>query len=109
MAAVTPEELNLLIEQTYKVEEDFNELKSSYAHLQDTVEKVVEFLPNAIWIVNEDETIFLQNSKARELGELLKLLTYQQEDYELTFDKKSYIVKSSSYKDKIMLSATDIT
>ncbi len=109
MASVTPEELNLLIEQTYKVEEDFNELKSSYAHLQDTVEKVVEFLPNAIWIVNQDNSIFLQNSKARELWELLKLLEFQEEDYELTFLAKSYIIKSSSYKDKIMLSATDIT
>ncbi len=109
MSTVTPEELNLLIEQTYKVEEDFNELKASYAHLQDTVEKVVEFLPNAIWIVNDDNTIFLQNSQARELWELLKLLEYKSEDYELKFNDSSYLIKSSSYKDKIMLSATDIT
>lgn len=109
MSTVTPEELNLLIEQTYKVEEEFTELKASYEHLQDTVEKVVEFLPNAIWIVNEDNTIFLQNSKARELWELLKLLEYKNDDYELKFDSKSYLIKSSSYKDKIMLSATDIT
>ena len=109
MSTVTPEELNLLIEQTYKVEKDFNELKASYSHLQDTVEKVVEFLPNAIWIVNSDNTIFLQNSRARELWALLKLLEFKSDDYELEFDKKSYLVKSSSYKDKIMLSATDIT
>lgn len=110
MASVTPEELNLLIEQTYKVEKDFDNLKSSYAHLQDTVEKVVEFLPNAIWIVNSDDNrVFLQNSKARELYKLLELLEYNSEDYELTFESKSYIIKSSSYKDKIMLSATDIT
>ena len=106
---ITPEELNLLIEQTYKVENDFNELKSSYAHLQDTVEKVVEFLPNAIWIVNEDGTIFLQNSHARDLKELLELLEYKSDDYELNFKKKSFLIKSSTYKDKIMLSATDIT
>jgi len=109
MATVTPEELNLLIEQTYKVEKDFNELKASYAHLQDTVEKVVEFLPNAIWIVNSDNTIFLQNSQARELWALLKLLEYKNEDYEIKFDAHSYLIKSSSYKDKIMLSAIDIT
>lgn len=109
MASVTPEELNLLIEQTYKVEQDFNELKASYSHLQDTVEKVVEFLPNAIWIVNEDNTIFLQNSKARELWELLKLLEFKSDDYEIEFQSSSFIIKSSSYKDKIMLSATDIT
>ena len=106
---ITPEELNLLIEQTYKVEAEFNELKASYAHLQDTVEKVVEFLPNAIWIVNSDNTVFLQNSRARELWELLKLLEYKSEDYELRFNSHSYLIKSSSYKDKIMLSATDIT
>jgi len=108
-AIVTPEELNLLIEQTYKVENEFNELKSSYAHLQDTVEKVVEFLPNAIWILNEDGNVFLQNSQARHLWELLKLLEYKNDDYELTFNSKSYLVKSSSYKDKVMLSAIDIT
>lgn len=109
MSTVTPEELNLLIEQTYKVENEFNELKSSYAHLQDTVEKVVEFLPNAIWIVNSDDTIFLQNSKARDLWELLKLLEFKNDDYEVKFEDSSYLVKSSSYKDKVMLSVTDIT
>lgn len=109
MSTVTPEELNLLIEQTYKVEKDFNDLKASYSYLQDTVEKVVEFLPNAIWILNDDNTVFLQNSHARELWELLKLLEFKNNDYELQFDKKSYLVKSSSYKDKTMLSATDIT
>lgn len=109
MSSVTPEELNLLIEQTYKVEGEFNELKASYAHLQDTVEKVVEFLPNAIWIVNSDTSVFLQNSQARELWELLKLLEFKNDDYEINFNSKSYLIKSSSYKDKIMLSATDIT
>lgn len=109
MASITPEELDVLIQQTYKVENEFNELKASYAHLQDTVEKVVEFLPNAIWILNHDNTVFLQNSHARELWELLKLLEYRDEDYEIKFNNRSYLVKSSSYKDKVMLSATDIT
>jgi len=109
MSTVTPEELNLLIEQTYRVESEFNELKASYIHLQDTVEKVVEFLPNAIWIVNNDNTIFLQNSQARGLWELLKLLEYKKDDYEIKYNSLSYLIKSSSYKDKIMLSAIDIT
>jgi len=108
-SVVTPEELNLLIEQTYKVENEFNELKASYAHLQDTVEKVVEFLPNAIWILNEDGNIFLQNSQARRLWALLKELEYKNEDYEVKFNSNAYLIKSSSYKDKVMLSAIDIT
>lgn len=109
MSTVTAEELNLLIEQTYKVENEFNELKASYAHLQDTVEKVVEFLPNAIWIVNSDNSVFLQNSKARGLWELLRLLEIKSEDYEIKFESRAYLVKSSTYKDKIMLSVIDIT
>ncbi len=110
MATVTPEELNLLIEQTYKVENEFNELKASYKYLQDTVEKVVEFLPNAIWILSsEDNTVFLQNSHARNLWQLLPNLEYKKEDYEIEFNTRSYLIKSSTYKEKMMLSATDIT
>lgn len=109
MSTITPEELNVLIEQTYKVEKDFSDLKASYAHLQDTVEKVVEFLPNAIWIVNSDNTVFLQNSHAKKLDELLSLLEPKNDDYEVKFNLRSYLIKSSSYKDKVMLSATDIT
>ena len=109
MSEITPEELNLLIEQTYKVEKDFSELKASYDYLQDTVEKVVEFLPNAVWVLNSDNTVFLQNTHARDLWQLLKLLEFKTEDYEVNFNSRAYLVKSSSYKDKIMLSATDIT
>lgn len=109
MSTVTPEELNLLIEQTYRVENEFNELKASYTHLQDTVEKVVEFLPNPIWVLNEDGSVFLQNSHAKDLEQLLELLEPKNSDYEVKCNSRSYLIKSSSYKDKIMLSATDIT
>jgi two-component system, NtrC family, sensor kinase len=109
MSTITPEELNLLIEQTYKVEKEFTELKESYTHLQNTVEKVVEFLPNAVWILEEDGEIFLQNSQAKSLGKLLELLESKNDDYEVAFNKRSYLIKSSSYQDKYMLSATDIT
>ncbi|MDF1875563.1 HAMP domain-containing histidine kinase [Sulfurimonas sp. SAG-AH-194-I05] len=109
MSSVTAEELNVLIEQTYKIENDFNELKSAYAHLQDTVEKVVEFLPNPIWILNDDSSVFLQNSHAKDVSDLVKLLEPKNDDYEVKHNSRSYLIKSSSYKDKIMLSATDIT
>ena len=109
MQQITPDELNLLIEQTYKVEEEFNELKSSYAHLQDTIENVVEFLPNAVWILESDGTVFLQNSKARELHELLSQLEDKNEDYEIAFQRQFFLIKSSTYKEKVMFSATDIT
>ncbi len=106
---ISADELNLLIEQTYKVEKEFTELKQSYSHLQDTIEQVVEFLPNAIWILDADNNIFLQNSKAKSLGELFNLLELENDDYEINFNLSSYLIKSSLYQDKKMLSATDIT
>jgi len=106
---ITPQELNLLIEQTYRVEKEFTQLKASYAYLQDTIENVVEFLPNAIWILNADNSIFLQNSQAKKLQELLVLLEARGNDYEVQFNGFSYLVKSSIYQEKMMLSATDIT
>lgn len=109
MSSISAEELALLIEQTYKVEKEFNDLKASYAHLQETVEEIVEFLPNAIWILDKNGAVFLQNSQAKSLYELFELLESKKNDYEVSFDSKSYLIKSSSYKDKIMLSATDIT
>jgi two-component system NtrC family sensor kinase/two-component system sensor histidine kinase AtoS len=109
MDKITPQELNLLIEQTYKVEEEFNELKASYAHLQDTIENVVEFLPNAVWILERDGSVFLQNSKARELSTLLNQLQHREQDYEIAFQRNFFLIKSSTYKEKVMFSATDIT
>jgi two-component system NtrC family sensor kinase/two-component system sensor histidine kinase AtoS len=106
---ISPEELNLLIEQTYKVEKEFTELKQSYTHLQDTVEQIVEFLPNAIWILDKDNHIFLQNSKAKDLEDLFELLEFENDDYEINFNSSSYLIKSSLYQDKKMLSCTDIT
>ncbi len=109
MSQITQEDLNQLIQQTYIVENEFNELRLSYLYFQDTVEKIVEFLPNAIWILNSNNSAFLQNSQAKELWELLSLLEPKNDDYEVVFKERSYLIKSSSYKDKIMLSATDIT
>lgn len=106
---ITAQELELLIEQTYKVENDFKELKASYNHLQTTIEEVVEFLPNAIWILDSDNNIFLQNSQAKTLMELFKVLEFDKDDYEINFQEHSYLIKTSRYQDKYLISATDIT
>lgn len=109
MSDITQEELTLLIEQTYKVEKEFTDLKESYTKLQDTIENIVEFLPNAIWILNDDNSIFLQNSQAKKLQELFELLETRNDDYEITYDNKSYLIKGLIHEGKNMISATDIT
>ncbi len=104
---VTPEELQLLIQQTFKVEDDFKALKKSYENLQGTIENVVEFLPNAIWILEADGTVFLENSKAKELSSLLDLLRLDEE--EISFNEQYFLIKKTMYQEKQLISATDIT
>ncbi len=106
---ITPEELKALIEQTYRVENEYKALRGDYAHLLDTIEQVVEFLPNAIWILEADGGVFLQNSKAKELSMLVPMLQHENDDYEVTFFDRSYLIKSNRYKEKYLFSATDIT
>lgn len=103
------EQLQMLISQTYKVEEEYKTLRSSYDHLQGTIENLIEFLPNALWVIFESGEIFTQNSRAKELVRLLDVIDWKNSDYELNFEEQSYLMKISRYKDKILISATDIT
>jgi len=106
---ISAEELKALIDQTYKVEEEYVALRQSYDHLQSTIEQVIEFLPNAIWIVEEDGSIFLQNSQAKSLGNLFETLRWDEQDYEVAFGERSYLIKSALHNEKQLFSATDIT
>ena len=103
------EQLQTVIEQTYKVEEEYKTLRSSYSHLQDTIENIIEFLPNPLWVLFKNGDTFTQNSKAKEHSKLLEVMDFSRSDYELNFNECSFLVKTSRYKDKILLSATDIT
>ena len=103
------EQLQMLISQTYKVEEEYKTLRSSYEHLQGTIEDLIEFLPNALWVLEENGNVFTQNSRAKEFSKLLDIMDLDRSDYELSFDESSFLIKTSHYKDKILISATDIT
>lgn len=106
---ISASELKALIDQTYKVEEEYVALRQSYEYLQSTIEQVIEFLPNAIWIVEQDGTIFLQNSQGKALRKLFETLRLDEEDYEMTFKERSFLIKSAQHNEKRLLSATDIT
>jgi len=103
------EQLQMLIKQTYKVEDEYKTLRNSYKQLQDTIENVIEFLPNALWVLFEDGTVFAQNSRALEQAKLLEVMNLDESDYEISFDECSFLIKTNRYKDKILISATDIT
>lgn len=103
------EHLEDLIEQTFKIEREYQGLKQDYQLLQSTVEGIIEAQPNALWIIDAQGTIFLQNSNARKLQELFVHLSIEEQEYERTFNDRSYLINVNQTPEKIIISATDIT
>ena len=89
------ENLETLIEQTFVVEKEFKELKN-------ILNGVIEFLPQALWVLDENNNIIVQNSKTKEFKSLPK-------EGEIKLNDKYYLIQSSNIKNKKIISATDIT
>ena len=87
--------LEKLISQTYEVEKEFIELKN-------ILNGVIEFLPQALWVVDDSGEIIVQNEKAKEFE-------FIPNEGETELNGKYYLVQSSKIKDKKIISATDIT
>ncbi len=102
-------QLESLIEQTYSVEKEYIALTSSYNQLQGLVKQIIEVLPNALWVLNEDGSIFLHNSEAERLEGLLGLIDLKTREAEVTFKQRSFLVRISKKEEKRVVSATDIT
>jgi len=106
---ILKETLKGLIEQTYAVENEYKELKSSYDNLQNFIKQVVEVLPNAIWVLEENGEIFLENSEAKKLKGLINEISYKEKSIELEYKNSHYLIKMSNAYGKKIISATDIT
>ncbi|MCF6200891.1 MAG: two-component sensor histidine kinase, partial [Hydrogenimonas sp.] len=102
-------QLQSLIEQTYSVEKEYVALTNSYNQLQSLIKQIIEVLPNALWVLNEDGSIFLHNSEAQKLDGLLELIDLRTKETEANFKDRSYLVKISAKGEKRIVSATDIT
>ena len=103
------ETLEALIEQTYVVENEYNALKESFASLQQMMSEIIEVLPNALWVLNKDKSINLQNQLGKENAELLEAIDLNKAHYELEFKGHFFVVKNLSYGDKFIIQATDIS
>ncbi|MGM0623673.1 MAG: sensor histidine kinase [Campylobacterota bacterium] len=101
--------LESLIEQTYKVEEEYKTLNSSYNSLKGLIEQIIEVLPNALWVLSSDKEVFIQNSEAKALNEHLTLFVDAQEDDELFVDERYFLINKKKHSEKLIISATDIT
>ena len=98
-----------LINQTYVIEEEYKSLNESYLNLQSFFKEVVDTLPSPLWVVDERDEIFLQNSEAQKLPHIFRLIDFSQKNYELEDDGVTYLIKIVPKSDKKIVQATDIT
>lgn len=103
------ESLQNLIHQTYVVEQEYKELTLAYRGLQEIIKQIIECIPNAIWVLEKDGGIFLENSMANHLGHIFPLIDISKREDEIEFDNNFYLIRINSESDKIVISATDIT
>jgi signal transduction histidine kinase len=98
-----------LINQTYVIEDEYKKLNESYTSLQDFIAQIIEVQPNALWIIDENTEIFLQNSEAKKNSSLLKHIDMTKNTDEIECDGVYYLVKVALHVNKTVISATDIT
>ncbi len=101
--------LDDLIDQTYVIEKEYKKLNASYSSLQNFIEQIIEVQPNALWVIDEDENLFLQNSEAKKLDGLLEVILQNRDSKEIKYQDMYFIIKIVKQAEKTIISATDIT
>ncbi|MGE4296335.1 MAG: PAS domain-containing sensor histidine kinase [Campylobacterales bacterium] len=94
--------LEHLINQTYIAERNFNELTQLF-------KGVIDALPTALWVLNADGSILLNNEKARAARIDPASIRLEQNDTEIEVDNRFYILQVSKQNDKTIIVATDNT
>ncbi|MDD2383028.1 MAG: ATP-binding protein [Sulfurospirillaceae bacterium] len=98
-----------LIDQTYVIEDEYKKLGDSYSALQNVIHQIIEVQPNALWVLEENGEIFLQNSEANSISSILSLFSTQEGNQEVEFEGRFFLLKSVKKGDKKIITATDIT
>ena len=101
--------LNDLINQTYVIENEYKQLNASYASLQNFITQIIEVQPNAIWVIDENNELFLQNSEAKKMSGLKEIILKNPDLKEIKYNDFFFIVKIIEQAHKTIISATDIT
>ncbi|MBR8465627.1 GHKL domain-containing protein [Campylobacter sp. faydin G-140] len=101
--------LKNLIEQTYLIEQEYKNLHSSYENLQRIIKEVVESMPTALWVLNNDGSLFLQNSEALQNTDIFTKINLNLNVQEIELNGLIYLVKITQKDDKKIVSCIDIT
>ena len=94
--------LEEIIEHSYTLENEFKEMKNIIAN-------VINFIPNALWVFDDNGEIFIQNSEAGKITPLITKINSNIPRSEVEFENKIYLINSTKADKKLIISATDIT
>ncbi len=94
--------LHELILQSYKIEKEFKDFKV-------LIESVLEMIPQAVIVFNENGSLFYQNKKASNLKGLLDIDLNFSSEFEVKIDNNVYLMQSSKISHKQIITATNIT
>ena len=94
--------LEEIIANTYTVEAEFKQFK-------ETLDHVINFLPNALWVLDNNGNFFLINTEAKMLSTLYYEIDKPKNNYELEFHGRIYLIKITRTEQNSIISATDIT
>ncbi len=98
--------LDTLINQTFIVENEYKNMKAEYEAFQKILTEIIEFLPTAIWVLDESGGIMLENTSAKNIGFNYHLYRH---NGEVEIDDSTYLIKASKLDKKTIVQATDIT
>ncbi|MPV53796.1 GHKL domain-containing protein [Campylobacter hepaticus] len=101
--------LESLIEQTYVIENEYKILNENYNFLRAMVDEIIEVLPSALWILDKEKNIILQNQEALKNPKLLNIISLDKMRDELEFEGSFYAIKIIDHNEKTIISAIDIS
>ncbi|MDR2034888.1 MAG: HAMP domain-containing histidine kinase [Helicobacteraceae bacterium] len=91
-----------LIEQIDAMEKDFLEQRA-------LLKEVIEVQPTALWVLNDDGSIYVSNEKARATQIDPLTIRLEQNDTEIEINDKFYLLQVSKQNGKTIITATDNT
>ena len=103
------EALKFLINFTYVVEDEYKSLTKAYDDLKNRVLSIIADSPNPIWVLNEDNSIFLRNSQAEKISDLFDRIDLNKTNYEVLYNDCRYLINIRKELDKTIIASVDIT
>lgn len=92
------------------IEKSYNDLKEQFKRLNSDYSELVDFMPLALWVMDEQMQILRENNDAKKLRALLKNVILGSGEKEVEFEQKTYMIKQfKTQNNHYVIRAIDLT